>query len=201
MSPMPSPPTPSRADDEAALWQRLCAGDEAALVALYRETGGRLIRFVERWSGSRALAEDAVQDVFLAVIDQAGRRGGDDAGGFQPGRGTLRAYLFGMARNAGLRRLRAVRPPPGDGPPAVAQRHDDEEHAVRVALARLDPVFREVVLLCDLEGLRYDEAARALAVPVGTVRSRLARGRARLAEQLAPQEISKTPPPVRTEAR
>jgi RNA polymerase sigma-70 factor, ECF subfamily len=183
--------------DDAALWRRLCEGDEQAFVALYRGRSGPLLRFAERLTGSRALAEDVLQEVFLAVIDASAGR---SSAGYDPARGSLASYLFGVARNAAHKRLRSAAPERATATEPPGRRSDDDEQAVRGALARLDPVFREVVLLCDLEGLRYDEAAAALAVPVGTVRSRLARGRARLAALLADEAPAK-PSAVMKEAR
>lgn len=168
--------------DDASLWQRLRHGDGRALTELYRDLGGRILRFSERHTGLRSVAEDVLQDVFLALIDDLARGGRL----FDPRRGSLRAYLFGVARNAGLKRLRAGARPVDLPVLAVGMRRDEEEQSVRAALARLEPIFREVVLLCDLEGLRYEEAADALEVPVGTIRSRLARARARLALELDP---------------
>lgn len=56
--------------------------------------------------------------------------------------------------------------------------------AIRDAIARLEPVFREVVVMSDVEGFSYEEIATALEIPIGTVRSRLYRGRRRLQEGL-----------------
>ena len=179
-------------DHDALLWRRLRRGDEAALMELYRERAAVLLRFLVRQTGSPALAEDVLHDVFLAVLDGS-------AGGYDPARGSLRSYLFGAARNTAAKRLRHAPAPP---PLAVAigQRADDEEQAVRAALLQLGPEFREVLLLCDLEGLRYDEAAAALAIPIGTVRSRLSRARAQMASLLSDQSPAATAA-ARKEAR
>jgi RNA polymerase sigma-70 factor (ECF subfamily) len=180
MAPAPPP------SDDAALWRRVVAGDEAAMTLLYRTHGAGLYRFVRRMTGSAPLAEDVVQDVFLSVVDAAARGGGQ---GYDPARGGLRAYLFGAVRKAAAKRLRVPaleRLSVGEDGPA-GQRSDDDAHAVRCALGALDESFREVVILCELEGLSYEESAAALGVPVGTVRSRLHRARARLAELLGDQ--------------
>jgi RNA polymerase sigma-70 factor, ECF subfamily len=170
--------------DDAALWQRIRQGDEAAFGQLYRDHAPPLFRFATRLTGSAALAEDVLQDVFVGLMDATARRGG---GGYDPARGDLRSYLFGAVRNAARKRLRdpGARPAaPGDGV-AVGRRTDDDSQALRAALLRLEPDFREVVLLCELEGLLYQEAAAALGIPVGTVRSRLHRARARLVALLS----------------
>jgi RNA polymerase sigma factor (sigma-70 family) len=163
------------------LWRRLRRGDEAAVLELYRERAAVLLRFLVRLTGSPALAEDVLHDVFVAVMD-----GG--AGGYDPARGSLRSFLFGAARNTAAKRVRQTPPLPLPGQVGqVGQRTDDDEQAVRAALLKLAPEFRETLLLCDLEGLRYDEAAAALDVPIGTVRSRLSRARAQMASLLSDQ--------------
>ena len=169
-------------EHDALLWRRLRRGDEAAVLELYRERAAALLRFLVRLTGSPATAEDILHDVFLAVID--GGDGGGTSGGYDPARGSLRSYLFGAARNLAAKRFRQPGLPP---PVPVGQRTDDDEQAVRAALLQLAPEFREVLLLCDLEGLRYDEAAAALAVPIGTVRSRLSRARAQMLSLLSDQ--------------
>jgi RNA polymerase sigma-70 factor, ECF subfamily len=165
-------------EHDARLWRRLRRGDEAAVLELYRERAAVLLRFLVRLTGSPALAEDVLHDVFVAVMD-----GG--AGGYDPARGSLRSFLFGAARNTAAKRVRQTPPLPVTG--AVGQRTDDDEQAVRAALLQLAPEFRETLLLCDLEGLRYDEAAAALDVPIGTVRSRLSRARAQMVSLLSDQ--------------
>jgi RNA polymerase sigma factor (sigma-70 family) len=168
-------------EHDALLWRRLRRGDEGAVLQLYRERAATLLRFLVRLTGSPALAEDVLHDVFVAVMD-----GG--AAGFDPARGSLRSFLFGAARNTAAKRVRQALPLPVPGQvEAVGQRTDDDEQTVRAALLQLAPEFRETLLLCDLEGLRYDEAAAALDVPIGTVRSRLSRARAQMASLLSDQ--------------
>jgi RNA polymerase sigma-70 factor (ECF subfamily) len=175
--------SPLAADHDAAVWQQVRQGDEAAFGRLYREHAPALFRFALRLTGSRAVAEDVVQDVFVGLIDAATRPPG---AGYDPARGPLRSYLYGAVRNAAHKRLR-------EGPVAradveairIGQRTDDDRQAVTAALLQLEPDFREVVILCEVEGLQYEEAAAALDIPVGTVRSRLFRARARLAAALS----------------
>jgi RNA polymerase sigma-70 factor, ECF subfamily len=178
-------------DHDALLWRRLRRGDEAAVMELYRDRAAVLLRFLVRLTGSPALAEDVLHDVFLAVLDGS-------AGGYDPARGSLRSYLFGAARNTATRRFRHPPAPPAAA--TIGHRADDEEQAVRAALLQLAPEFREVLLLCDLEGLRYDEAAAALVIPIGTVRSRLSRARAQMASLLSDQPPAATAA-ARKEAR
>ena len=187
------PPVPS---DDAALWQQVRQGDEAAFGRLYRQHAAALFRFAVRLTGSAAVAEDVLQEVFVALIDAAVPRGG---AGYDPGRGPLRSYLFGAVRNEARKRLReGVVMRATAETVRVGQRTDDDRQALTAALAQLEPDFREVVLLCELEGLRYEEAAAALEIPVGTVRSRLSRARARLAATLSDEPSTAN---VRKEAR
>src|SRR6266851_780080 len=79
------------------LLQRALAGDEESFTALYRRRQGSVYRFALQMSGRRSMAEEVTQEVFLAMIREAGR--------FDPERGSLMAYLYGIARNHVLRCL------------------------------------------------------------------------------------------------
>jgi RNA polymerase sigma-70 factor (ECF subfamily) len=186
----PMTQTPPDTDDELLL--RMRSGDEQAFVALYRRRQGAIYRFALHMSGSATVAEDVTQEVFLAMIRE-------DCG-YDPGRGTLSGYLFGIARKLVLRRLERSRS-------EVALGADGEEEsdlvelvaspdpltdltrkegiaALRRAVQALPRRYREVVALCDLEEVDYAEAAHALGCPIGTVRSRLHRARALLLEKM-----------------
>ena len=161
-------------------------GDEAAFTALYRRRQGAIYRFALHMSGDNAISEDVTQEVFLALLE-GGRR-------FDPSRGTLLSFLYGIARNLVLRRLERQRPEdsqtPADELAADEDLLDDLTRretieAVRSAVLSLPVLYREAVVLCDLEDVSYEEAAMALGCPLGTVRSRLSRGRAMLAQKLA----------------
>lgn len=175
---------PESPDDD--LLRRIQAGDEAAFTALYRRWQGPLYRFALRMSGRTAVAEDATQETFMTLL-----RGG---GGFDARRGSLTAYLFGIARHRVQHRLERERPyvamedeegapsggaglpASGDDPlDALARRERIER--VRDAVLSLPLHYREAVVLCDLHHASYEEAAAALGCAVGTVRSRLHRGR------------------------
>lgn len=183
-------------ETDSDLLRRMCAGDEEAFRTIYRRCQGPVYRFVLHMSGSPAIAEDVTQDVFLTLIRDAGR--------FDPSRGTLPAYLLGIGRNLLLRRLEKERVfvafPEGstrDG----SQPKNNGEHS-HLVVAALDPVrnetigrvrqavlslpenYREVVVLCDLQEMSYEEAAAVLRCALGTVRSRLHRGRGLLMEKL-----------------
>ena len=172
-------------DDQ--LLRQIADGSEAAFTAFFRRWQGPVYRFALRMCGSPDAAEEAAQEVFMAVMRQAGR--------FDPSLGSVSSWLLGMARNHVLRGFEkssrydalddiAIEPA-ADGSTALEDLTRGERvETLRVAVLALPARYREVVVLCDLEELGYDEAARVVGCPVGTVRSRLSRGRAMLVEKL-----------------
>lgn len=178
-------------DESGDLLPRVAAGDTAALVALFRRWHRPVYRFALHMTGSPSTAEDVTQDVFLAAMRDASR--------YEPGRSTEIAWLCGIARNHVRQRLdrqrRSVPLPEagseaeGHAPAAAGDALTDllrseRIEAVRKAVATLPLRYREVVVLCDLQELSYQDAADALECAVGTVRSRLSRGRSLLASKL-----------------
>ena len=176
-------------DDE--LLTRLRRGDEAAFVTLYRRRQGAIYRFAMHMSGSATAAEDITQEVFLALLRREC--------GYDPERGTLSGYLFGIARKLVLRNLErgradvALETEPDDASmpelaviddPLIDLTRREGTEALRRAVMALPRRYREVVLLCDLEELYYADAAVVLRCPIGTVRSRMHRARALLFEKL-----------------
>ena len=161
-------------------------GDEAAFTVVYQRRQGAVYRFALHMSGDAAVSEDVTQEVFMALLESGGR--------FDPARGALLSFLYGIARNLLRRRLEKKRPEDSE---ALAQElaADDDVlddltrresiEAVRSAVLSLPAPYREAVVLCDLENASYEDAAAALECPVGTVRSRLSRGRAMLGQKLA----------------
>jgi RNA polymerase sigma-70 factor, ECF subfamily len=175
-------------DDE--LLRLMRAGDERAFLELYQGRGGAIYRFALRMTGSEAIAEDVTQDVFMILINDLGR--------FDSARGSLTAYLFGIARNQLLRRIekdRFLTPMEDDqsdgnlvslnDPLSDLTRRETIE-SVRQAVLALPVHYREVVVLCDLHEMSYADASEALGCALGTVRSRLHRARALLVEKLRP---------------
>jgi RNA polymerase sigma-70 factor (ECF subfamily) len=167
----------SRSDD-VDLLRRLRRGEEDAFMTIYRRHQAPVYRFALRMSGSPAAAEDVTQEVFMALLTGGSR--------YDETRGALRSYLYGVARNQVARRLERAREVPLEADPGVrvAAARGEDLAALREALQALPVPFREVVVLCELEGLSYEEAARVCAVPVGTIRSRLHRARAQLVASL-----------------
>ena len=180
-------------DDE--LVAAVGAGDAAAFATLFRRRRGDVYRFALHMTGSPAAADDITQDVFLVVMRDASR--------FENGRATVTAWLCGIARNHARRRTQreqvlAPLPDETDGAHAGVPRVDadpvaklaraERVESVRRAVLRLPFKYREVIVLCDLQEMSYAHAAAALGCAVGTVRSRLHRGRALLAEKLAAED-------------
>jgi RNA polymerase sigma-70 factor (ECF subfamily) len=177
--------TPMSESDELLL-TRMLDGDEEAFTTLYRRRQGAVYRFALHMTNSVPAAEDITQEVFLALLEN-GRR-------FDVTRGKVLSFLYGIARNHALRRIeKEWRIAPAaviedctcgeDVLNGVMRRETADQ--VRRAIVALPPVYREAVVLCDIENLSYQKAATVLECPVGTVRSRLSRGRIILAEKLA----------------
>src|SRR5258706_9821573 len=171
-------------ESDEKLLGRMLEGDDEAFTALYRRRQGPVYRFALHMTGSAAIAEDVTQEVFLALIE-SGRR-------FDGSRGPLLSFLYGIARNRVLRRIEKervtepVREEYAGGEDLLDDltRRETVEQGRR-AVVSLPEAYREAVVLCDLENTSYEDAAAALECPVGTVRSRLSRGRAMLAQKLA----------------
>ena len=170
--------TPSDRD----LLRGVQAGDEEAFSLLYRRWQGPVYRFALRMSGSPPLAEDVTQEVFMALLRRSD--------GYDPSRGELSSYLHGIARNMARRRLereRGLQPladEAGRDDPMADLARRERADLVWDGILTLPLHYREAVVLCDLQGLSYEEAALALGCAVGTVRSRLHRGRDQLGQRL-----------------
>ena len=187
---MTLPTTPSDPD----LLRQMMDGDEDAFTQLYRRRQAGVYRFALQMSGSQTLAEDVTQEVFIVLMRDARR--------YDPDRGSLSAYLYGIARNHVLRKLEQDRP----YVPFIDRSADAEEITPQAMIAQGDPLteltrgetirelrdlilsmpprYREVVVLCDLHEMSYVEAAAVINCAVGTVRSRLHRARALLLDKL-----------------
>jgi len=186
--------TLSKTPSDPELLRLMIAGDEDAFTALYRRRQGGVYRFALQMSGSQTVAEDVTQEVFMVLIREAER--------YDPSRGSLSAYLYGIARNYVLRRfeqdrlLVPIADSPDDGDafihPAMISEDDplgdltrnEAIDTVRNSILALPAHYREVVVLCDLHEMSYVEAASVVGCAVGTVRSRLHRARALLVEKL-----------------
>lgn len=177
---------------DAELLQLMLSGDKSAFTELYRRRQGQIYRFALLMSGSANIAEEVTQEVFLLLIRDPLR--------FDPARGRLLVYLYGVARNYVLRCLKRERPfvqlpeETDDRMPSAEYFADDDPFGnctrkemirlVRQAVLSLPSRYREVVVLCDFQDMSYGEVAIALDCAVGTVNSRLHRGHALLLKKL-----------------
>jgi RNA polymerase sigma-70 factor, ECF subfamily len=184
------------------LLQSDAAAFDAAATALYRRHSAAVFRFASMIASSREIAMDATQEAFIWLAT-AGEKGG--ACRFDAARGSLAALLSGVARNHVLRLqsvdARFVLPEDEahlsaiidaqnadnhDGSDAFAALSgDDRRRAVMDAVTALPFDFREVIVLVEFEEFSYEDAAATIGCPVGTVRSRLSRAKARLKASLA----------------
>jgi len=182
--------------DERAV-SRFLAGDVLGFEQIVRHYSGMVFSLAARLVGP-ADAEDVVQETFLRAWHGLERFRGES---------SLKTWLYAIAlnraraRHGAVARLRALFTPGKVREDDLFASLDDvadgtlspEENAVlaerrrrlRAAMRDLPDEFRTAVVLRDLEGLSYEEVAAVLGVPVGTVRSRLARGRALLKEKLS----------------
>ena len=183
-------------DDQ--LLKRIAAGDAEAFAALFRRRQGDVYRFALHMTAQPAVADDVTQDTFLAVMNDASR--------YDPARATAVAWLCGIARHHVLRRFERERPMQPleideDAAPVNSMltttasvlgdlTRAEAVDAVRIAVLTLPIRYREAVVLCDLQELSYADAAAALGCAVGTVRSRLHRGRALLGAKLTASEAT-----------
>jgi RNA polymerase sigma-70 factor (ECF subfamily) len=186
---MTNPPAPGSVDaaGDVELVRRAEAGDRDAFAAIYLRHRTGVYRFARLMSGSDATADDVTQEVFVTLIRTMRS--------YEPQRAALLTYLYGIARNVTRNRLRRDRrfvgldtaagacSPLADDPHDAASRAE-ERGLLRRAILALPSRYREAVILSDVQGLAYAEIARILHVPVGTVRSRLNRGRRLLGARL-----------------
>jgi RNA polymerase sigma-70 factor (ECF subfamily) len=190
---------------EVQLARAAAAGESGAFESIVRRHGRRVLGLGLRLTGNRADAEDLAQDVFVRVLRALPSFRGEASLATWITRVTVNAARnrHRDGRRRGSDRTSSLDEPlcAGDsGADAVtrADRLDDpapspERQALsaetgrrlEAALARLAPEFREALVLREIEGLSYQEIATALEVEVGTVKSRIARARARLQDELA----------------
>ena len=179
---------------DTELLRSMLAGDDEALTLLYRRRQAGVYRFALQMSGSKSIAEDVTQEVFLFLMREGNV--------FDPTRGSVSAFLFGVARNYVLRRLRVeqllapLNDDSDDDIPVLQAGTDlcpledltraETIESVRKAVLSLPAKYREVVVLCELQDVSYGETAEILGCAIGTVRSRLHRARALLLAKLRP---------------
>jgi RNA polymerase sigma-70 factor (ECF subfamily) len=175
---------------DIALLAEAGRGDLEAFGTLYRRHQQRVYRFARAMTGSNDAAEDITQEVFVVLLTDAGR--------FDPARAAFTTYVYGIVRNLSRNRMRKTRTGPSldelvrdgrdvdaGGDPARLVEGAELAGVVRRALASLPSRYRELIVLCDLHDLSYEEAAVVVRASVGAVRSRLHKGRQLLRVKLA----------------
>jgi RNA polymerase sigma-70 factor (ECF subfamily) len=185
--------------EDAEVIRRVRAGDADLFGVLVERYGARIARLVRGFVRNEEDARDVVQDAFLKSFARLDRF---------DGRSAFYTWLYRIAANTAMDHNKKVRRRPApltlDAPreddeapalapaargPSPAEGAMSSELRARIdgALEGLPPVYREVIVLRELEGLTYDDIARALKVSRGTVESRIFRARERLRARLAPE--------------
>ncbi len=189
---------------DLALLNDMRNGSASAFEQLYRRHQGPLYRFTLLRCGSAASAADIVQEIFLALLNNTLK--------FDPAKGVLQGFLFGVARNLLLKQHEANRRYVSNSASADADDTDDDvvdasagplerllvneaAENVRNALQQISPHYRDVLILYEMHDLSYVEIAQICGIDLGTVRSRLSRARSRLISLLNVSEIATTPSP------
>lgn len=171
------------------LMERVARGDRAALLALYDRVGPTMLAVAARVTGERAVAEEVVQEVLLAVWREAAT--------FERARGSATAWLLTLSRNRAIdvvrarrrrgaheERLAAERPEATPTPEAACV-DTERSLAVQHALSRLKPEQRVALELSYYSGLSHSEIAAQLEIPLGTIKTRIASAARALRDELA----------------
>lgn len=174
---------------EHELLRLLRDGNEESMATIYRRHGDLVFRFSMRMVQDESIAEEITQEVFLTLLNEVQR--------FDETRSALSTWLCGIARRLVWKHLRARqrdRPMPPDDQlhnvegveedPCELLTRKEALLALERGIEALPTEFSEVVILCELEEMKYEDAAVVLGVPIGTVRSRLHRAKRRLARLL-----------------
>jgi len=178
---------------EGEIVARIADGERQALDTLYQRYAQPLFGYLLTLTADRGLAEEILQDTFVAAWRAAAR--------FE-GRASVKTWLFGIARRQAHNSLRrrnltltddtTLEQAPSDEPePEEAVLRDADRQALSEAIMRLRPVHREVLLLAFVHELSYAEMANLLDVPLGTIRSRLSNARRLLREILKTAETER----------
>ena len=184
-------------DPDSTVVERCLSGDDAAWEELVRLHSRRVYGLCYRFTGKDSEAQDLTQDVFLRVYRTLGS--------FRSAEGSFTTWLARLARNLLIDHYRRTRNERitdsiGEQLPGVEGRTEEKfkspsrpdsavagreaSELLQAALSKLSPELRETIILRDLQELEYREIADVLAIPEGTVKSRLNRGRAELARLL-----------------
>ena len=177
------------------LLKRIAEADETAFLELYNAWQGAVYRFAWQMTGSRSMAEDIVQDVFLLLIRKKLH--------FDPAKGTFSSFIYGVARNLSLKNLRKNqrfagvlslfqdrKEDSGVADPLINLTEIESAANLRKCILTLPTQYREMIVLCDLHELTYAEAAEITGCAIGTVRSRLHRGRELLLQKMSAERMT-----------
>ena len=151
--------------DDSELWTQICRGNAKAFDGFYRDHAPRLRAFLRQLVNSPQVAEDIMQEVFTKIWCRPN--------GFQPDRGTLRAYLYGIGRKSAAEWWRRQSPGAVVAESEASVSRTESILLVGDAFAQLPQEQRILLWLREVEGQSYEELALCLDIPVGTVRSRL----------------------------
>jgi len=175
-------------DTDLKLARRARRGDRQALEALYERHRGRLLGYCDKMLSSRAAAEDVFQDVWIKVMQALPR--------YRPSRGSFRPWLYRIAANAAVDRIRRDRLRSGpelDADQVVHDAPNPETEGIGSEIARdLDAALTELperqrsaILLRHQLGMSYDEISATLRIPEGTAKTLVHRGSKALRDKLA----------------
>ncbi len=185
-------------ETDQALIAQAQRGSQEAMTALYIRYRRKVLNYLYRLTGNRSTAEELTQEAFVRVVQNIHR--------YRP-TGSAAGWIYRIAGNLAMNMMRdhpTSRELSLDEPitleedtverseaiaggslaPDEEAVRTERETAVQIMLMKLSPLHREVVILCDIQGCSYREAAELLKCPVNTIASRLARGRAELARAL-----------------
>jgi RNA polymerase sigma-70 factor (ECF subfamily) len=186
---MPDQPAEPVSPTDPELVARMAAGDREAFALLFHRHQRTVYRFALNMTGLTDVADDVTQEVFMALARAAHR--------YRSEHGALSTYLYGIARHLVRQRDKKSRSRQEVDLGAIQDREvpgrwrdpiDSLAQAERIALLRrailcLPAHYREAIVLCEIHGLSYDEAATIVGCPLGTIRSRLNRARRLLTEK------------------
>jgi RNA polymerase sigma-70 factor, ECF subfamily len=185
----------SNSESDTDLYRAVAQGSGEAMATIYQRHGPLIYRFSLRISQDQSIAEEVTQDVFLALLRQSDR--------FDPARAALSTWLCGIARRLVWKQLERRQrhllidlPEESgeaeslEGDPDVTLSRNEAVAAVQRGLDTLPVQLKEVIVLCEFEEMKYEDAALVVGVPVGTIRSRLHRAKARLALALGGAAIN-----------
>jgi len=151
--------------DDQEVWKKISQGDARAFDTFYRESAPRLQAFLRQIVGSREAAEDLTQESYLQLWK--------GPNGYQPERGSLRGYLYGVGRKRAAEWWRKRSPSAEAAEEPIEAGRAESSSVMMDALQRLPEEQRSLLWLREVEGQSYAELAEILGIPIGTVRSRL----------------------------